>query len=630
MKRAALHSATLCSLLSISALTANAAAGPSLEEVVVTGTRNLLGESLLIDHRTETASRNTQVSLNRTVGDWMEQLPGVSLNGQGGLLQSYSVRGSSRWRIRTEVMGVPIFTDRRAGNAASFIPPALLGQVAVSRGPGSTLYGTDAMGGVVNLTLTPTEQAGVAIDGRDNDQAIGLSLGGPIRSGVGGALALRRAGNAKDGAGNTLNTEYEQAAGFIDAQASLGPLETQLTVLASSGRDIGKSNRGFPDDLRADYPDEQHGLVRLEVRDPGRWLGRLYAHQQDWSNLTVRADGRRNDTRYRSDTLGGLLYHQLDLGPGMGRMGLEWLGRRNVDINDREVQASDGAVLERQVLSGSQDNLGLFLDQQWALGNWRLGAGVRWDHIEQTGNGLRRSDHTANATLSADWHIDERWTVESRFGTGFRFPTLSERYLDGVTPRGDTLGNPDLAPERNTGVELGVKMETAQFSGSISAYHNRLDDYIERLRLGPQLRSFRNLDTATIEGIEATLNWRPSNHWQHRMSYQWQQGEDTAGNWLADLHPVEWRYLARWRHAELGVSLDVTHRESRANTGPGETPLAAATLASVSLDWVIGPAWQLSLSANNGFDTRWVASADEEAAFQPGRTIGLRLVWQGG
>jgi outer membrane receptor protein involved in Fe transport len=226
-------------------LAENAAAQAAMiEEVVVTGSRNLLGQALLIDTRTETVSRNSQVSLNRTAGDWIERLPGVSLNGQGGLFQSYSVRGFSRWRIRTELAGVPLFTDRRAGNAASFMPPELLGQVGVSRGPGSTLYGSDAMGGVVNLALASTDAPRATVDWSDNDQAAGVALLGPLAAGIRGGMALRRADDATAGSGRPLNTRYEQGAGFLDVRTDWQGLEGQLILLASKGQDIGKSNRG--------------------------------------------------------------------------------------------------------------------------------------------------------------------------------------------------------------------------------------------------------------------------------------------------------------------------------------------------------------------------------------------------
>ena len=70
--------------------------------------------------------------LKRTIADQLISIPGVSLNGQGGQFQSYAIRGFSRGRIRTEIDGIPIITDRRAGNSASFISPDLINNFSIT------------------------------------------------------------------------------------------------------------------------------------------------------------------------------------------------------------------------------------------------------------------------------------------------------------------------------------------------------------------------------------------------------------------------------------------------------------------------------------------------------------------
>ena len=90
-------------------------AGEELEEIVVRGDRDLLFQDLMQTLSVRKWIRRRRCH-NRTIGDWLAAEFGISLNGQGGLPQSYSLRGMSRSRIRTEVDGVPIITDRAAGN----------------------------------------------------------------------------------------------------------------------------------------------------------------------------------------------------------------------------------------------------------------------------------------------------------------------------------------------------------------------------------------------------------------------------------------------------------------------------------------------------------------------------------
>lgn len=70
----------------------------------------------------------------RSVADIIVSAPGADINGQGGLFQSYNIRGFSRARIKTEVNGVPIISDRQAGNSISFIPPELIYGVYLQKG----------------------------------------------------------------------------------------------------------------------------------------------------------------------------------------------------------------------------------------------------------------------------------------------------------------------------------------------------------------------------------------------------------------------------------------------------------------------------------------------------------------
>ncbi|MEM9760865.1 MAG: colicin I receptor, partial [Pseudomonadota bacterium] len=90
--------------MALAVLPGIAAAQPELEEVEVVGRRDTAALAVPAS-RFDVLGYEEQVSLNRTPADWLALLPGVSMNGQGGLLQSYSVRGFSRARIRTEFDG---------------------------------------------------------------------------------------------------------------------------------------------------------------------------------------------------------------------------------------------------------------------------------------------------------------------------------------------------------------------------------------------------------------------------------------------------------------------------------------------------------------------------------------------
>ncbi|MFT7288863.1 MAG: outer membrane receptor protein involved in Fe transport [Halieaceae bacterium] len=597
-----------------------------LEEVRVVGQRDLLRQGLADFTSVRSLRFDEQVSLNRTVGDWIDALPGVSLNGQGGLQQSYSIRGFSRWRVRTEVDGVPLITDRRAGNSASFVPPALLGRATVKRGPGSTLYGSGAMGGVLGLNTLALSGLQLSAAGQSNDGQRELILSRGAGEGKLLALSLRDADRAEDPGGHALNSGYTQIAGLLKERWQSGDTDYRLTWLPSYARNVGKSAANFPDEQRSDYPEEIHTLARFEASRGEQWLLRAYHHYQDWESRTARQTGRETLTRYRAHTLGGLLYAPLSLFGGEGRMGAEWLGRRGVSIEESE--ALEGIPSSRQTLvDGQEDNLAAFLGNQWSRGELILSGGLRYDRVWQSQGASARQDARFNANAALRWQANPDWLWFAEVASGFRFPSLSELYFNGVTPRGETRAKPDLAAESSRAIEVGFRFDPGPVALDLRSYYNDLHNYIERYQVDESLRSYRNIAPASIWGFEAQLSLAPKGNWSHRISYQWQRGERDNGGQLADLNPPTVRYLLGWTGERTSLGSDLSYRPSRDNFGAGEQPLDAAWIWNARLSHRWSAAWQGEVYLNNITDERYAASADEEAPLQPGRIFGIRLRW---
>lgn len=602
---------------------------------MVVGKRDLaaLGQS----PDSEILDFDDQVSLNRTLGDWIESVPGVSLNGQGGLFQAYSVRGFSRSRLRTELNGIPIITDRRAGNAAAFMPPGLLSEVVVDTAASSSLFGSGAMGGVVSLASAEVTTPSVTLEGRSNDEQLAMTLLGSGRSGRTYGLSLRRAGDGKAPNGDELNTAYEQVAGLISGEFAVGgagsDMELRYRWVPSIGRDVGKSNRLFPDRRISDYPDDLHSALVVELHNSGQWFLRAYHHYQDWQADVARVNERRNLTSYQSHTFGGLLNAQLGIADGRGSWGVEWVGRRGVSIKDSEFDAADALLVEQALVDAQEDTLGVFIDQTWDRGDLEFGGGLRGDYLRQSDALTRasaRSDTQFSGNLRASYRVSPALTLRTEVTSAYRFPGVSERFFNGVTPRGTILGNPDLEPETRNNAELALRMQAPAlpFSLDLNAYYSDLDDYIERFVIDEDTLGFRNLPSASIRGAELDLSWGDATL-NHRISYQYQRGEDHNGDTLADLNPPAWRYFLRWQGERISVFSDLTYRDERDDAGPGEAPLDSAIVWNARATRTLARHWVGELFLTNILDEAYRGTADDLAPFQPGRTVGLRLTWNG-
>ena len=226
------------------------------------------------------------VSAQHTVADLISQSAGVNLNGQGGLFQSYNIRGFSRARIKTEVDGIPIITDRRAGNSIAFIPAELISEVYIQKGPQSTLYGSDAMGGVVSISTQSHETSAISLALQPQDNAKHLSanfVGDTITASV----ITRTADNAKSAKNKQdnvtpLNSQYQQRAATLSSEFSWYDIDIFASAIVSQGNDIGKSSVTFPTERISNYPQDDHLLSQIEFSSAGQWKFKLYQHQQQW------------------------------------------------------------------------------------------------------------------------------------------------------------------------------------------------------------------------------------------------------------------------------------------------------------------------------------------------------------
>lgn len=600
----------------------------TLEEVRVVGRRDVLLPALGAS-TTDLIAFDEQVSMNRTVGDWLEQLPGVSLNGQGGLFQAYSIRGFSRWRVRTELNGVPIITDRRAGNSASFVPPDLIAQVAVDKSASSTLYGSGAMGGVVSLDSRIPEGRSLRAEGASNGGQFALSALAGNRDGLSGGVSVRKAQGSDGPDGRTLNTAFEQVAGTFAGNSDLGALSLNYSWLGSVSRDIGKSNALFPTRRISRYPSDNHSVTQLELRAGGDWFLRAYHHLQDWEADVERVGERRNLTSYKAHTVGGLFQANTSMLSGNGSVGLEWVGRRGVSIDDEEFAADGTLLIQQTLVEGEEDTVAVFADQQWTLGRLGFSGGMRFDHMDQSSRAQSSSDGQWSASAAVDYSLSDSWTMRGELASGFRFPGISERYFNGTTPRGEVQGNPDLNAETRRSGELALQYaplgSTLQTGAAV--YYSDLEDYIERYPVGPELVSYRNLDGASIQGIELDLGFQ-TGVVHHRLSYQWQGGEDDEGNTLADLNPPSLRYFFSWEQEQRGFYSDLSYRDSREEFGADELPLDSAVIWNARFTQRVARRWQAELFLSNILDEEYRSTADDVAPLQPGRTFGIRLEWR--
>ncbi len=598
-----------------------------LEEVVVSGVADPRMGSLLTSTDIRTTSAEEQITLPLSVGSLADALPGVSLNGQGGLFQSYSMRGFSRWRIRTEISGVPILTDRRAGNSLSFLPPELIDTVQVNMGPASSLYGSGAMGGVMNVSLLNPTATSVSVNASSMGSAHEVSLKTPINEDTSLVGSIREASNGKSGGGTPLSTGFKQSTFYVRNKSHVNMTEFSTELLVSNGTDIGKSSALFPNARITNYPHDNHRLLNIRATTANNWFVQTYAHQQEWASTTLRGSGLRNTSDYSSMTIGGLLSRTSQSDQFTQRYGLDLTRRYGVDIAETIVD-SEAELASRNVINdGTEWTAGLFWERTWYLNGLSVQGGFRADRAEaQVASGA--TNHSdVNLQLKANWQLTSAWDLTVELGSAYRLPTLSELYFEGETPRGRLVGNDTLKSEETVGAQLTLLYNVGDTAFEMTASANRVDRYIERILLSDGLESYRNLESGDLWGIDGQIQ-RRDNNIEHTLAWQWQHGESSTGETIADLPPPSVRYATSWQHSSVALGMDFRYRFSRNRSGPGELALGSAAILGISAEWMINPKWTVKTSITNGLNKNYRTSATQQAPFDMGRAINVKIDWR--
>jgi len=593
--------------------------------------------SLLIGKQTSTYLNDQfTFNANRTIADRLITIPGVSLNGQGGQFQSYSIRGFSRGRVRTEIDGIPIITDRSAGNSASFIASDLFSMGQVIKGPSSALYGSQALGGVVSLTTAMSNESFIKLSSQVNRTGLDLTIKHQA-DGVGSAFSYQEQTNDKAPNGVNLNTEFERVSGVLRYQLESENVTTILSWLPSYGKNIGKSNNKYLLTEISEYPEEVHSLAQIQVNGHLGWYAKLFHHYQNWDSTTLKYNEYDALNQYQSHTLGGQWLSKLNVANFDSYIGVDWLTRAGIKITSQyqllEAQAELDSNMLSTNLSGTENNLALYNKNSWRWGQTNVEFAVRYDWLEQQSGqhhsyNQKRYGNELNGSLTLDFPLTSSLNAELNIANGFRNPTLSELYFNGRTPRGLIVGNRALLSETSFGGQLALSWQsTMPFSIQAAFYHYSLDNYIERFEKNSDELSYRNLVNAEVQGGEVEFQWRKSDTIEHHISYQQQTGDDNQNQTLADLSPekLTWIYLASYD--KLSIANSISYYLKVAKVGSSESSRDSFMLWDLSLDYQLSSNKKISATVNNLTNRNYYASLDEDASLQGQQNVKLAVRW---
>lgn len=467
-----------------------------------------------------------------TVSDLLREVPGLAVaqSGSPGHATSLFTRGTESNHTLVLWNGVPLNEPFFGGYDWAFLPSDDVERVEVVRGPFSALYGSGALGGVVQVLAPAADSTTVRLEGGDRGYARGA-----LASGHGfGPLHLELSGNLRRGQGELPNDRFDGDAQDAHVDWAIDPSTTLGLLLRRSSATIG-----IPLDNGVPSPRERQSFTDHQVALPLHGTARGASYEALLSENRTELGFRNPDdpfgftasdteTRTRRARASGTF----DLGPALrAALGADW-------SRDRVSNSSTfGVNLEDQARRSS----GVFGQLHASLERLALDAGVRRDDDQFFGG------HTS-PRLGAVLEIPGGTRLRASYGEAFRAPSFSELFFPGS-------GNPGLRPETTRAAELGVEWQGERLSLRATGFENRLRDLID---FDPRTFTSVNVGRALTRGAEAEIGWRTGTV-TLRANGTYLDAEDlesgrqllrrphASGNLLAQWRPPDWTLAATLR-----------------------------------------------------------------------------------
>lgn len=432
-----------------------------------------------------------------TIADALLYATGLMLITGEGRNVAVSLRGAGRNHTLVLLDGRRLAGSFKAQMDVAQLPVTLVERIEVVRGPVSALYGSDAIGGVVNIiTVQPHGGFQAALDGRAGFGPAAEQAGSFLAGG--GSEALQ----ANLGAGRSVVDDWDGDGALPDDidDTRLDSLLGRVALHLKPGQQLffGGEYGAFSREGGRYYLNEE----RCYEANDRRWGG--FAEYRYHSAEPVSAQLRTYISQYENSSS-----YEPAADKGEERRRLAQLdGRVSWQLLEGLVLIS-GAELRQDSLEGAgmarseeqARNSGLFSQADWQIGErLNLIAGLRYDHHEDFGG-----HWTPRATLS--WR-HERGRVWIGYGQGFRAPHLNELYVTSVMKKGfETYrNNAALQEETSRSYEIGASLALGRFHGQLVAFWMEMEDLIRPQLLSTKgkylVYSYENIDEARAQGLE--------------------------------------------------------------------------------------------------------------------------------
>ena len=623
-------------------------------DVFVTATRTPISKNNVIADVTTISSEDIERAGSSSLPELLQRQPGIEISNLGGAgkVSTLSLRGTSSTHSIVLIDGMRVGAATSGFSAIEHIPLSQIEKIEILRGPASSLYGQDAIGGVIQIFTkkgvdgfkpyvgigygsynTANFQSGIRGGNNQTTYAINFSA---MNAGGFSAFAPNFAPNPNNTIANTANLDKDGYKNYSLSSSLNHKLnqdyEIDFQYFLSKGK--SKFDNQFADfSPFVDYKNEtkqESYAVNLKGQINNAWQSSIkigqsidkYLDKQKWNSAIGFID-------YTAPPLGcggpcGAQDSTLEDLYKTTQNQFAWQNNINLprgsltliyDFLEQKIKTTDLYEKNKRTNHGIMVGYSLIEDKHNFQSNLRKDFNTAYDDAV-TGN------------IGYAYSINSNWTIASSYGTAFVSPSFN--YLYSLADK-YALGNPNLKPEKSKNIEASIRYKEDSGSISLTMFQNKIDDFI--IYSNPSYTEYsrtttQNLNKVDIQGLTISGD-QFFGHLQIKGSVTTQsaKNEDTdkylprrataLGNFNLNY------YIGCWN-----IGLEETFSDKRFDDKENKVKLSGYALTNIVADYKINDKLKLNLKLNNVFDKDYSLAAEGTSGFKyqtPGRSLFTNL-----
>lgn len=489
MKIASKTLMAMCAITPTVAMAAEPATTPTLMPVVtVTATRTpkladeTLASVIVIDREALESSSGLDL------GEVIRFHSGIDIVRSGGAGQQTSIfmRGANSNQTLVLIDGVRVNSGTYGGVNIQNLRPENVDRVEIVKGPRSSLYGSDAIGGVINIITKPSERTATHIElgGGDNNTAYG-TFRQSIRMGKLSA-SVNAGGIYTDGYPIFLESDEPRGHTNKESGVDVGYAAESFSVRARY-----QNNSGTTEYLSFGMPIDQEFTNDLGLLEATYKASEVISATLRLSNVRDEIDQNQSDDFAHTDR------READL-----KFDMALPGNQLLTVGGTYTDSDVSALIYGSGYASVVNNHAVYVQDQLQHGAFSLLVAGRHENHEAYG------EHTTGE-LSVGYALNANNRIRASASTGYRTPDGNQLFGFG--------GDPALEPEEAENMEIGSLHTVGSWQLGTAVFRNEVKNLID---FNPMTYMLQNINNSRLEGVELSINWQTANwSWKNQAGY---------------------------------------------------------------------------------------------------------------